>query len=228
MRKIVNMEDIVKSFEETCKSEYAYDLVATVGDTAIDTIIDSGVLDSVPVLGVIKGLYKVTKNYQTYRLMKKIHRLIFVTQDSTPEERITFLSEYTKINKENGCEVLLALLDRLDNTNKVDILTNLMRAKIKGEINMENFIRLCTVLERIPFSDINQLSKYKDDYYEDGSTDILLSAGVLFNTVIDSNGTNKYRLNSLGVMLLKYGLQQNIDFEINTSTHLSDLDWHEA
>ena len=68
----------------------------------------------------------------------------------------------------------------------------------------------------------------KDDYYEDGSTDILLSAGVLFNTVIDGNGTNKYRLNSLGVMLLKYGLQQDIDFEINTSTHLSDLDWHEA
>ena len=60
-----------------------------------------------------------------------------------------------------------------------------------------------------------------------GSTDILLSAGVLSNTVIDANDTNKYRLNSLGVMLLKHGLQQDVDVEIKDSTHLSDFDWHE-
>ena len=83
------------------------------------------------------------------------------------------------------------------------------------------------MLERIPFSDINELQKYKEDYYENGSTDILLSAGVLSNTVIDANDTDKYRLNSLGVMLLKHGLQQDVDVEIKDSTHLSDFDWHE-
>ena len=169
------MKDIVKPFEETC----TYDLVADVGDVTMDTIIDSGVLDGVPVIGVIKGLYMVTKNYQTYRLMKKIHRFIFLTHDTTIKERMKFLSEYTEKNKENGYEVLLSLLDRLDNTNKVNILTNLMKAKIKEEISIENFIRLCAVLERIPFPDINELSKYKDDYYEKGSTDILLTSGVL-------------------------------------------------
>lgn len=55
----------------------AYDLVADVGDVTMDTIIDSGVLDGVPVIGVIKGLYMVTKNYQTYRLMKKFIGLFF-------------------------------------------------------------------------------------------------------------------------------------------------------
>ena len=140
---------------------------------------------------------------------------------------MNFISEYTEKNKEDGCEVLLALLDRLDNTNKVNILTNLMKAKIKEEISIEDFIRLCAVLERIPFSDINELQKYKEDYYENGSTDILLSAGVLSNTVIDANDTDKYRLNSLGVMLLKHGLQQDVDVEIKDSTHLSDFDWHE-
>lgn len=219
------MKDIVKPFEETCKNKDAYDLVADVGDVTMDTIIDSGVLDGVPVIGVIKGLYMVTKNHQTYRLMKKIHRFIFLTHDTTIKERMKFLSEYTEKNKENGCEVLLSLLDRLDNTNKVNILTNLMKAKIKEEISIENFIRLCAVLERIPFPDINELSKYKDDYYEKGSTDILLTSGVLSNTIIDANDTNKYRINSLGVMLLKHGLQQDVDVEIKDSTHLSDLVW---
>ena len=221
------MNNIVKPFEETFKSKDAYDLVANAGDIAMDAIIDDGALDGVPIIGAIKGLYKVTKNYQTDRLMKKIHRFIFITHDTTIEERMNFISEYTEKNKEDGCEVLLALLDRLDNTNKVNILTNLMKAKIKEEISIEDFIRLCAVLERIPFSDINELQKYKEDYYENGSTDILLSAGVLSNTVIDANDTNKYRLNSLGVMLLKHGLQQDVDVEIKDSTHLSDFDWHE-
>lgn len=100
-----------------------------------------------------------------------------------------------------------------------------MKAKIKEEISIENFIRLCAVLERIPFPDINELSKYKDDYYEKGSTDILLTSGVLSNTIIDANDTNKYRIDSLGVMLLKHGLQQDVDVEIKDSTHLSDLVW---
>lgn len=36
-----------------------------------------------------------------------------------------------------------------------------MKAKIKEEISIENFIRLCAVLERIPFPDINELSNIK-------------------------------------------------------------------
>lgn len=69
------------------------------------------------------------------------------------------------------------------------------------------------------------MSKYTTDYFEDGSTDILLSAGVLSETVIDANDTNKYRLNSLGVILLKYGLLEDVDVEIKATTHLKDLEW---
>ena len=44
-------------------------------------------------------------------------------------------------------------------------------------------------------------------------------------TVIDANDTNKYRLNSLGVILLKYGLLEDVDVEIKATTHLKDLEW---
>lgn len=156
-----------------------------------------------------------------------MHKFIFVTHDTTSCEREKFIAEYAENNKENGCEALFAVLERLDNINKVDVLANLIKAKIRGLISIENFIRLTSILERIPFSDLRDLSKYIKDYYEDGSTDILLSAGVLNQTVLDVNGSNKYRLNSLGAILLKYGLLEDVDMEIKTTTDLKDLEWNE-
>ncbi len=136
-----------------------------------------------------------------------------------------FMAEYTEKNKENGCEALLAVIDKLDNINKVDILANLMKAKINDLINIEYFIRLCVVIDRIPFSDLNELSKYTKDYYEYGSTDVLLSAGVLSNTVIDAEDGNKYRLNMLGVLLLKHGMLQDVSVDIKNYTYLADMEW---
>lgn len=219
------MEDIVKSFDVTYNSEEAYDMVAQIGDIALDAIIDGGVLDGVPVLGTLKGIYKTTQNIQTRRLIKKVYKFIFATKDTTLYERTKFMAEYTEKNKENGCEVLLAVIDKLDNINKVDILANLMKAKINDLINIECFIRLCVVIDRIPFSDLNELSKYTKDYYEYGLTDVLLSAGVLSNTVIDAEEGNKYRLNMLGVLLLKHGMLQDVSVNIKNYTYLADMEW---
>lgn len=219
------MEQLVESFKNTYDSDAAYDTVAQAGDIVVDALIDNGILDGVPIISALKGMYKATKNFQLYRLMKKVHKFIFITHGTTFQERENFITEYAEKNKENGCEALFAVLERLDNVNKVDVLVNLMKAKIRGDINIENFIRLTTILDRIPFSDLNELSKYTEDYFEDGSTDILLSAGVLSETVLDANDTNKYRLNSLGVMLLKYGLLKDVDMEIKTTTDLKDLEW---
>lgn len=174
------MEEITKSFENTYESETAYDLVAQAGDIVFDAVIDGGMLDGVPILGILKGAYKATRNLQLYRLMKKVHRFIFQTRDTSLQERQKFIEEYTQKNKENGCEVLLAVIEKLDNTNKVDVLANLMKAKIQGKIDIKDFIRLTTILERIPFSDLPELYKYKNDYFEEGSTDVLLSAGVIY------------------------------------------------
>lgn len=219
------MEELIKSFENTYDSDAAYETVAQVGDVAVDALIDDGVLDGVPIISTLKGLYKATKNYQFYRLMKKMHRFIFVTHDTTLQEREKFITEYAEKNKEDGCEALFAVLERLDNVNKVDVLANLIKAKIKGFISIGNFIRLTTILDRIPYPDLNELPKYIEDYFEDGSTDILLSAGVINETVLDANGPNKYRLNFLGSIMLKYGLSYNADVELKTTTNITQLEW---
>ena len=51
------MEEIIESFQNTYDSSEAYETVVQLGDVAIDAAIESGVLDGVPILGTLKGLY---------------------------------------------------------------------------------------------------------------------------------------------------------------------------
>lgn len=221
------MEEIIESFQNTYDSSEAYETVVQLGDVAIDAAIESGVLDGVPILGTLKGLYKATKNVQLYRLMKKMHRFIFITHDTTLEEREKFITEYAENNKENGCEALFSVIERIDNVNKVDVLANLIKAKIREQLTIKDFIRLSSILERIPYIDLNDLRNYLEDYYEDGSTDILLSVGVIYQSVLDGNGEDKYRLNHLGKLLLKHGLLVDVDIDNNRTTQINTLQWEE-
>ena len=67
-----NGENLVESFEVSLLNDDSKDLLATVGDTGLDAIITGGALDGVPILGVLNGIFKVTKNYQMRRLYKKM------------------------------------------------------------------------------------------------------------------------------------------------------------
>lgn len=58
-----NEMNLVESFESSLLSDDNKDLLATVGDTGLDAVITGGALDGVPVLGILNGIFKVTKNF---------------------------------------------------------------------------------------------------------------------------------------------------------------------
>ena len=203
--------NIVDSFESSFLSDDKKDLLATIGDASFDAVIDNGALDGVPILGVLNGIYKVGKNIQTFRLCKKIASFLFVTSEITQEDKEKFIQEYTVANKEKGAEVLLNVIDKIDNINKIEYLANLMKAKVQGQITIEDFVRLCFVIEKLPYVDFGNLQKYKQDCSEVGTDDILLSAGVIYNSVIDANDGDKYKLNYIGNLLLRYGMGKDTD-----------------
>lgn len=205
--------NLVESFEVSLLNDDSKDLLATVGDSGLDAIITGCALDGVPILGVLNGIFKVTKNYQMRRLYKKMFLFLYGLSDFSQRDKEKFLHEYTVANQEKGSEVLLAVIDKIDNANKISILCNLMRAKISGEISIDNFVRLCQVIERLPYVDFKNLVKYKVDYSELGTDDVLSSSGVIYNSVIDANGGDKYKLNYMGKLLLRYGMNVCIDLD---------------
>ncbi len=210
-------EDLIKSFEKTIKSNY--DLKSNIENIAIDNI---DALSGLPIFSTIRSALKLTRNFQLYRLAKKILRFIFLTKETTVAEREKFLNELSAKNKESASETLLDILDKIDNINKVDVIAKLMVAKIRGEISIENFVRLSIVLQRIPYLDLEALKKYVEDFYEEGSTDVLFSAGVLSNSIIgggEEDG-NKYCLNSIGALMLKHGLGCNVNVPLQNHTSM--------
>lgn len=159
------------------------------------------------------------KNIQTLRLCKKVAKFLYDTNSISQSDKERFIKEYTEINKEKGTELLLNVIDKIDNINKIECLANLMKAKVNGEISIENFVRLCLVIEKLPYVDFCNLEKYKQDYSEVGTDDILLSAGVIYNSIIDANDGDKYKLNYIGKLLLRYGI--GIDTDVNAPTPVS-------
>lgn len=81
-----------------------------------------------------------------------------------------------------------------------------------GNISIEDFFRLSSVLERIPYVDLQLLPSYQDEFYdESGDTELLFSTGVLRQAYLGEDG-DKYILSPLGIKLLKFGV--NVDIPI--------------
>lgn len=199
------MDEITREFESDFERSDLQELVASVGDGAIDILANNDVISAFPVLGMLKGIYDITKNYQTNRLAKKIYKLIVGTSTLTSRQKQQFLEEYTEANKEEGAEVLLSLLDRIDNSNKIDVVSRLMASRINNQITIEEFIRLTDALEKLSFIDIQNLEKYKENHYVAGESEMIFTSGLIYTSFITPT-SNSYRLSRLGWQFLKYGM----------------------
>ena len=147
----------------------------------------------------------------------------------TDTQRNEFVSEVEKVAEDASGNVIMGLVDRLDNINKEKILANLVIAKGKGEISIEDFFRLSSMLERIPYVDLAKLELYNQDYYDDeGDSELLFTTGALQQSVIDEEDGNKYVLSKLGRKLLKYGLRVEVSDSQPRGTKVASLDWNAA
>lgn len=162
------------------------------------------------------------EDYKTNEFFRKFTIFIMELTDLGTDERDLFSREIEEKANDYSGNVLLGLVDRLDNINKGKILANLIKAKVSGDISIEDFFRLSSMTERIPYVDLINLPKYQFDYYdESGDTELLFATGVLIQTVIDANDNGKYRLSVLGQKLLEYGMGVKLDVERNVGTMFS-------
>lgn len=204
--------NLVVEFNNTFESDDAASFVTDTADFAIGRLVDDETIASVPFVGKFYAVYKVTQDVKSYRLAQKVFRFVYQTKEIPRIERSKFIHEYAVSNCEDGAAALLSVIDRLDNQNKVDVIANLMKARVEEKISISEFNRLISCLDRIPFTDIQSLKEYVIDRYIPGETEILNTCGLLFTSVQDfDESRDLYRLNHNGVLLLKYGIGMDID-----------------
>lgn len=180
-------------------------------DEAFHSMFQRGIFDDVPVFGLFVKACNVVSDIQVYRFCKKIFRFVFLTQNCDKEKINAFWKEYATANQENGYEMMLSVLERIDNYNKVDVMANLLKAKLEGKLSIENFIRLTSSLQIAPYVDLQRLPDYMESIAIRHDTYMLFAAGLLYQSAFGVDGVGKddsshYQLNDNGVIFVHFGL----------------------
>ena len=174
------------------------------------------------VKGDIIGGVEAISDYKEGEFFRKYVCYLYELVDTTQEERYKFCQEVQDNANDSPGNVILGIVDRLDNINKETIFARLTIAKIHGFISIEDFFRLCSMLERIPYIDLKELPRYKEPFYDEGGdTELLYSTGALILQTLDANGSNKYILSVLGEKLLCWGFGINLEMKRERGTNVS-------
>lgn len=203
------MNEISKSLHDSIISTSLSKLNIDSIEKFLNGVVDD--MDDIPIIGTIAKLGKWMINGSNYLFMRKACVFLFEIKDISAKERYEFIGEIEVREKDNAGDVFMSLLDRLDNINKVTIVANLFKARVMKDISTDDFIRLTSVLERIPLVDLSNLELYNKPYYKAGSTEVLNASGAIRLHTIDAgdaegNGEDKYILTELGAKILRYGL----------------------
>ena len=208
----MQQDNLIADFRQTVENgRKASDVLGDGTDEALHSLFERGVFDEVPVIGWFVKACNVASDFQAYRFCKKIYKFVFLTQNYDREELNKFWHEYSSANQENGYELMLSVLNKIDNINKIDVMTNLLRAKLDGNLSIDNFIRLTASLQIVPYVDLKRLPDYLESIGTRHDTYMLLAAGLLYNSEIGIDGVGKedgshYQLNDNGLLFVKYGL----------------------
>ena len=210
---------VVASFKQSFEKSNLVDTFSQVGEFAIDQAIKNELLRDVPVFGVLVSGYKTVVNVKEFALTRKIYRFMFNLRDTTPEQRQEFARKYCEKNKENTALALLDIIEKLNNGHTVPVVCNLMKAVINEEITIAQFNRLVVALQRTSYTDLIQLEKYENEYDEDGLSDALQAAGLIYQSTYDAgsydSGENncKFQLSPNGFLMLRYGFNMKDVYE---------------
>lgn len=173
-------------------------------------------------LGAAESEIQAFVGYQESEFFRMYATYLLGLVDTSPEERHKFAEEIQKKAEDSAGNVISGMVARLDNINKETVFAKLSVARIHGAISTEDFFRVYSLLERIPYVDLKQLPRYKEPFYdESGDTELLFATGALEIETIDSKGgSNKYKLSRLGELLLRWGFNIHLELEHGKGTNV--------
>lgn len=212
----ISEKDSVEKLElkliESVKSDQLAELSLDIGESFLDAMMEDGVAQNIPIFGSIYKLGKAAFGIREHYFAKKIYLFLFNIKDVSQNDRIKFLNDLESADdSQHAGETLINLLERFDNMGKPIILSNLLKAKVKDNIDIVNFLRLASIVEKGFLQDIKKLVEYKKGKLFNGhECESLGSLGLIYQSVMDANGKNNiYSITNLGRDLLEFGLNSH-------------------
>jgi len=188
---ITDLDDVLKSPDEKLR-----ELVSGGMDA----------LSGVPVFSLLSTASDFLGRWANRRFAERLYKFMVGISAISEEDRFIFFSDLEECEEKRrtAAEIIMSIISKLDSEWKVDVLVNLFESKVKGFIKSDVFIRLSYSIQYLSLSDINTLKTHRKGVYLGGSSDALLSAGLLQPYSIGQGST--YVVNSNGRALLAHGL----------------------
>ena len=138
------------------------DLIGDAAEYTIDSILESEELKEIPVFGTLIRIATATSSIRDRLFAKKVYKFLACLRDVSPEKRKNFIQSIE--SKEGGQrrlgETILLLLERLDDMKKPDLIGKVLRQCIVGKIQYKTALRLCSIIDRAYFPDLEDLVRY--------------------------------------------------------------------
>lgn len=164
---------------EVIKSDDVTDLFKEYGEIAIDSALESGTLESIPLLNTLVGIFKTVSSVHDRRFTEKLIRFISGFADLDDATRINMANRLNENDKFSGKagDRLIEIIDRMESENKPEIAAAFLKAFAFEYIDFITLRRLMVALERIPSFEIDELdtfSKYDENNHHQISDEALL------------------------------------------------------
>ena len=159
------MDDLNKSLETSIFSEDAKDLAVDYSELALDKILDNAVLNEIPIIKTILGLYKTGVGIKERFTLKKVAKFLFRLNNISEKEKAEFINKLSLNDsyKNEIIEKLLILLDRLDDIDKAEIIGNFFKAAIQDKIDVDTFYKFSSIVDRVYIKDLKSFCFFEDN-----------------------------------------------------------------
>lgn len=156
------IENLGMSLVQSVSKAGVSDIAAEAAEIALDSILDEGLLEEVPVLGWLKKTYNVLGTIRDRIFLKKVASFLSGTRNISEEEKHRFL-ESTEGDPENFKKVgesIVLLLERQEDFEKSLILGKVFARYVRGKIDYEQFLKLAKSIELAFIGDLRSLAKH--------------------------------------------------------------------
>lgn len=137
------------------------DLTLDIAEFTIDQLLEDGILKDIPWVGWIFKAKSVYTSISDRILLTKILKFLVSLKNISYKEKQNFIREI-EINKKFRNKVgakLLLVIDRMNDYDKVDILSIVFSAYLNNEIDYNIFSQIAQAIENCFISDFKALAK---------------------------------------------------------------------
>lgn len=170
-------------------------------------------LSEYPYVGSLVKLGKAAFSYMDYRFIKKLGSFMKNANDIPYEERRKFMDSLSQKDKKRISDYLTQLLYSSEEEAKAELMGEIYKRRLLGEIDTDMMLRLCSIVNRVYINDLSSLGEYLEvSETNNFITDNLIALGVLAdggNIYEESGdgwestgfGPTKHALNEVGLTL---------------------------